>query len=100
MSHYTILALKKILRKEPGLPPSTQKVVYEELGRQHWWRGYEAFEQGNSIQARKSFVEAIRCDSSHLRPSSLLIAASFLPASVRTFLRRLKRTGRFEPVTH
>jgi glycosyltransferase involved in cell wall biosynthesis len=100
MSQYTILALNKILRKEPGLPQSTQKVVYEELGRQHWWRGYEAFEQGNSIQARKSFIEAVRCDSSHLRPSALLIAASFLPSSARAFLRRLKRAARFEPVTH
>jgi len=100
MSHYTILALKKILRKEPGLPVSTRKVLYEELGRQHWWRGYEAFERGNAIQARRAFVEAIRCDPSHLRHSAVLIAASFLPGSARAFLRRLKRSGRFEPLTH
>src|SRR5207248_4147362 len=100
MSQYTILALRKILCKEPGLPASTRKVLLEELGRQHWWRGYEAFEQGDSIQARRCFVEAVRCDPSHLRHSSVLIAASFLPVSVRNFLRRMKRNARFEPLTH
>jgi glycosyltransferase involved in cell wall biosynthesis len=94
MSQYTILALKKILQKEPDLPVSTRKVLYEELGRQHLWRGYEAFEVGNSIQARRSLIEAIRCDSDHFRSGSVLIAASFLPVSSRMFLRRLKRVAR------
>jgi glycosyltransferase involved in cell wall biosynthesis len=96
MNQYTILALKKILQKEPDLPVSTQKVLHEELGRQHFWRGYEAFGVGNSVQARTSLFEAIRYDANYLRSGSVLIAASFLPGSAREFLRRFKRTAKID----
>ncbi len=94
INQYTILALGKLLQKQPDLPKSTRKVIDKELGQQLWWRGYAAFNDGDMSQARRSVMDAIRCDSSHLRAGSFVIAASFLPASALGLLRKMKQTGK------
>jgi glycosyltransferase involved in cell wall biosynthesis len=91
MTRYTILALQKILLKEPNLPRATLQVIYKELGQQHWWRGYAALDTGDSTQARQSFASAIRWDSNNFRSAAPLIIASFLPGFALKFLRSLKR---------
>lgn len=92
MSRYTILALQKVLDKQPELSRSDREVIYRELGRQHWWRGYAALDEGSLVQARQSFAKAIRCDSSNFRSAAPLMAASFLPGPAFRFLRDRKRT--------
>jgi glycosyltransferase involved in cell wall biosynthesis len=91
INQYTILALQKVLLKEPGLPNSTRKIIYEELGRQHWWRGCAAFDAGDYIQARQSLIHAVRCDRHHSRSAVLLTVASFLPKTAIDYLRRMRR---------
>ncbi len=91
INQYTILALQKILLKEPDLPNSTRKIIDEELGRQHWWRGCAAFDARDYVLARRSFIQAIRCDRRHVRSAGLLIAASFLPIAAVDYLRRSRR---------
>ena len=90
INRYTILALQKILVKAPGLPLSTQKMIYKELGQQHWWRGYAAFNEGDMVQARQSLMASVRCDARKLRPAAFVIAASFLPSSALKLLRNRK----------
>ena len=94
INRYTILALQKVLSKEPSLPDSTRKVIYKELGQQHRWMGWTAFHEGNRIQARQSLIDAIRYDKRHIRSSAVLIAASFLPGVAIDSLRKLKRVKR------
>jgi glycosyltransferase involved in cell wall biosynthesis len=91
MSRYTILALQKVLRKQTDLTRSDREAISRELGRQHWWRGYAALDEGDQNQARQSFTNAIRCDSSNFRSAAPLIAASFLPGPAFRFLRNRKR---------
>lgn len=92
INQYTILALQKILLKSPSLPLSTQKIIYKELGQQHWWRGYAAFTEGNMTQARQSLMASMRCDARKVRSAALVIAASFLPASALRILRNRETT--------
>jgi glycosyltransferase involved in cell wall biosynthesis len=90
MNQYTILALKKVLLKEPALPRSTRKVIYKELGQQHWWYGYGAYKEGNMGLARQSLMASIRCDPHNLRAAAFVIAASFLPAPTLKLLRQAR----------
>ena len=92
INRYTILALRKVLLKEPGLPHSTRKVIHEELGRQYWWRGWAEFQAGDRVQARRSLMSATRCDWRHFRSAAPLIAASFLPGAAVDSLRRMKQS--------
>ena len=94
INRYTILALQKVLSKEPGLPDSTRKVIFKELGQQHWWRGWTAFHEGDTLQARENLIQAIRYDKRHLRSSAVLVAASFLPGAAIDSLRRFKGAKR------
>ncbi|HEV2620225.1 MAG TPA: glycosyltransferase family A protein [Acidobacteriaceae bacterium] len=93
MSRFTILALEKILKKEPDIAPSVRAVLHSELGLQHWWKGYDAFQRGDSREARRDLAQAIRYDSSRRWMGRSLIAASFLPAFLLRFLRGVKRGG-------
>ncbi len=43
MSEYTILALNKVMQKEPQLPEPARAAIRKELGQQYWWNGYAAF---------------------------------------------------------
>ena len=88
MNDYTILAFKKILDREQALPPSTNRTLHEELGRQHWWRGYARFKAGQPGAARRDFFEAIRWNKRNLRTCVPLLIASLLPGSVLIRLQR------------
>lgn len=88
MSEYTILAFNKILAREPALADSVRRTINEELGRQHWWRGYRRFKDGEPSKAREDLLRAIRYDSRNTRRCGTLFLASLLPGTV---LRRLGR---------
>jgi len=82
LSQYTIIALNKILSKEPQLPASSRRVIQTELGRQHWWSGYAAFQSGDMVGARIGLGNAIKYDGSNCRKCIPLLALSYLPKSV------------------
>jgi len=90
INQYTILALQKILSRQPDLPESTRKVIDKELGQQHWWYGYGAFKSGNMPQARQHLVAAIGCDRQNVRKAAPVLAASLLPSSLMKILQKLK----------
>lgn len=90
INQYTILALRKVLLKQPDLPLSLQKVIYKELGQQHCWYGHRAFREGNMVLARQNLLASIRCDTHNLRPAVFVIAASLLPAPALKLLHKLK----------
>ncbi len=91
LSQYTILALTKVLAKEPHLPASSRRIIHTELGRQHWWRGYAAFQSGDMAAARIGLRNAIKYDGSNNRKSMLLLALSYLPQSIIRGLGTLRR---------
>jgi glycosyltransferase involved in cell wall biosynthesis len=93
INQYTILALNKILHKEPGLSSAARKVIRQELGRQHWWRGYSAFNEDDMAGARRNLFASIRCDARHLRSAAFVIAVSLLPSSALKLLRRWRNTA-------
>ncbi len=93
MSFYTILALQKILLKEPGLSASARKTIQTELGKQYWWRGYAAFERGEMGKCRENLWMAMRMDLRLSRRGVPLIALSLAPASVIGRMRGLKTAG-------
>lgn len=80
MNDYTILALEKIAARASPLPASTQRVLQQELGLQHWWRGYARFHAGRTDESRRDLWRAMRYDPKHLRAGAVLLAASYLPA--------------------
>ena len=80
MNDYTILALEKILARERELPSTTKRTLHEELGRQHWWRGYARFKAGQAPASRQDLMKAVRWDKRHLRTCAPLLFASLLPA--------------------
>ena len=89
INQYTILALQKVLSKQPDLPSSTRGVISRELGQQHWWYGYAAFKAGDMRQARQHLIAAIRCDGHNARKAAPVLAASWLPSPLTRFLHRL-----------
>ena len=90
VNQYTILALEKVLSKQPDLPPSTRKVINKELGQQHWWYGYAAFKDGNMAQTRQNLIASIRCDAHYIRAVAPILAVSFLPSFIVNLLHKLK----------
>lgn len=88
MNAYTILALHKVLHREPNLPASARRAIYQELGRQYWWHGYGAFKTGRPSASRRSLLRAVRYDVRNLRKCVAVLLASALPGFV---LRRLRR---------
>ena len=91
LSRYTILALEKILLREPDLQPRTKRAVFEELGRHHWWRGYELFQSAEPGAARPHLARAIRYNRENLRTCAPLLLASFLPRNVLTQIRQRRQ---------
>ena len=90
LNRYTILALRKVLAKEPRLPKSARGVVYRELGRQYLWAGYADFQHGRMSEARRHLVRSMRYDARQTRACLPLLAASFLP---QPMLKRLREVN-------
>lgn len=90
INQYTILALQKVLARQPDLPRSTRKVIEKELGQQHWWYGYAAFKDGDMRQARRHLISAIRWDSHNARKAIPVLAVSVLPSFLAKSLSSLK----------
>ncbi len=82
LNDYTILALEKILAREPALGSSVRKVIHQELGKQTWWRGYRYFKAGEQKKARQELQRAIRYDTRNWRQCAPLLVASFLPKAM------------------
>ena len=98
INHYTILALQKVLSRQPDLPKSTREVIDKELGQQHWWYGYAAFKDKNMPQARQHLIAAIRCDSHNVRKAAPVLAASYLPTPLMDLLKgREAESGANQP---
>ena len=87
---YMVLALNKLLVKTRELSRSQRRAVYNELAKQHWHLGYEAFSTGEMREARRHLRKVIRYSRSRCRPCVLLIALSYLPASANSSLRKAK----------
>ncbi len=101
---YTVMALTKVLSKEPDISVSARSAIFKELGRQYWWLGYAAFREGDLIKARHNLKNAIRYDRRKSRESIPILALSYLPQSIirglGTFRRypfRFLRTGTDQP---
>ncbi|GAC1366251.1 MAG: hypothetical protein NVSMB3_14920 [Acidobacteriaceae bacterium] len=87
LSRYTILALQKILKREPQMPETSRQGIERELGKQHWWRGYAHFNAGRMADARDSFRSAVRHDPSYRRSCVRPYLLSYLPQPLVGFLR-------------
>ncbi len=87
MSDYMILALQKLLEKEPDLTRSVRNVVHRELARQYSWAGAAAYKRKEMGRARRHLLNALRYDPSGARSSAVTLAASFLPGFLIEILR-------------
>lgn len=91
MSKYTILALDKLVAKEPQLSASNRQTIQKELGRQYWWRGYAAFTAGDMAKARHNLKNAMRYDRGKWQLCVPLLALSILPAGLVKRLRSISK---------
>ena len=87
---YMVLALNKLLAKAPDLSRSQRRAVYNELGKQHWHLGYDAFIAGEMTEARRNLRKVVRYSRSRSRACVLLIALSYMPLGANASLRKAK----------
>ena len=79
---FTIMALQSVMRREPSLTPSQRQACLAELGRQHFWRGYEYFLAGRFAPARQHLRSAVEADPTHDAAATKLLRWMRLPTPV------------------
>jgi glycosyltransferase involved in cell wall biosynthesis len=85
--HYTILALTKVLAKEPDMPRSARRAIDRELGKHYQWRAHAALQRAERSVACADALRAIRLDPTSLRAVVPTLIASLLPGRI---YRRMK----------
>ena len=88
----TIQALQLIYASEPELSVLDRRALESELGRLHWWMGYDAFHANSMETARTYLRAALRygCGTETANCKRLLYA-TWLPQTARRVLGALKR---------
>ncbi len=88
----TIQALQLIQEREQELSPSNRRALASELGRLHWWMGYDAFHEDSMGTARTYLSAALRygCGAETANCKRLLYA-TWLPHIARRALGALRK---------
>lgn len=93
LNRYMILALEKLLAKEPDITPHARSVVRKELAQQYFWHGYAAFHDENLSDSRRSLRNAMATNPEYIRAALPMLAASYSPAFLRTWLKSVRKAA-------
>lgn len=79
MSIYSIKALRRVLEREPALPRTTRRALFQELARQYTWRAYALSRQRKPLIVLTHTLQATRFDWRTIPANLRALAGAMLP---------------------